>query len=253
MSLKIQYIIDMMLVKLILAGALVTGLIILGSRLGLPNLPEIERKVTPSGFDGDPVIVVKDASKIFLYGNFAEKLPASRLLQQSACESLVNGGFYTEKNEPIGLFVTEGSFLSQRAANATFDGYLTIDEAGNARIASYNPSGNYRVALQSGPILIENNQNKLLQLKNDERARRVVVGLTKDKKVIFAVFYDKDSVFNGPLLADLPRAVLQLGDEIGIEFESALNLDGGSASAFITPTFKVTEASPIGSYFCIRK
>lgn len=195
-------------------------------------------------------IQIASLENMFLYPNFREKNTLREAVKKYGCKNLTSAGFYTENNIPIGLFINEVGILNNEEENKLFNGYFILTKKGGVTI-----SGNYlresvRIGLQAGPLLIQNGLAQTLTLTSDKMARRIVVALTKEGEVYFIAFYDKESVFMGPLLADLPKLVNDAGNEIGVEFISALNLDGGSASAFYTQNMKLSELTPIGSFFC---
>lgn len=90
-----------------------------------------------------------------------------------------------------------------------------------------------------------------MSVKNDKQARRVVAGVTGENKLIFLVFYDNNQYYSGPYLNDLPDLVDKTGKSLDLNIADAINLDGGSASAFISDDIKLTELTPVGSFFCI--
>lgn len=197
-------------------------------------------------------IKTSDFKNLFLYPNLKEKLSAQELFGQKKCRSLVSAGFYTPKEEPIGFFITEGEKIGERVESRLFDGFFSVDKSGKAQINFQTPEKNMRLALQSGPVLIKNNQTLRLQIKDDKSSRRVVLALDRTGEAFFIIIFNKDSVFEGPLLADLPKVVQGFEAKTGIDFPEALNLDGGSASAFYTNFLSLPEFSLIGSYFCIN-
>jgi len=195
-------------------------------------------------------IQITSSENIFLYSNFEERYTLEEGVEKYDCRNLTSGGFYTETNSPIGLFISEVGMLSDKTVNKLFNGYFILTKKSEATI-SRNYSGEpVRIGLQAGPILIQNGVVQKLTLTSDKMARRVVVALTKEGEIYFIALYDKESVFIGPLLADLPELVSDVQNEIGVEFTSALNLDGGSASAFYTQNIQLSELTLIGSFFC---
>jgi len=80
----------------------------------------------------------------------------------------------------------------------------------------------------------------------------VISAVTGDNKLIFMVIYDPKSVFLGPELVDLPQIVSLVSAENDLNIADAINLDGGSASAFKSRDFSLSEISPVGSFFCLQ-
>ncbi len=221
-----------------------------GERLGVSSIPE--QTSAPSGSQlGTVWFKVGDLDNLFLFPNFDERLELEEIINKYGCLSLINAGFYDENNSPIGLFITEEKLLSKFATNATFNGYFSLTKSGKVSIGFYYPDEPLRLGLQSGPMLIHDGAVRELKLKNDKSARRMVAVLTEKGELYFIAFYKKESVFQGPYLADLAEMVSELEDEIG-PIKEAINLDGGAASAFYSEDIKLSELTLIGSFFCLK-
>ncbi len=197
-------------------------------------------------------IEVSDISKISLHPNFEQKQTAKAAKSEKSCQSLVNAGFYTTDNKPVGLFIQNGGMLRDRNINSLFNGIFGITFVDKAFIGTKYPVGSTKYAIQSGPILISESKELALSIKNDENARRVAVALTPSGHIVFVVIYGPGA-YQGPMLEDLPGVLKALESQIDINFSDAINLDGGSASAFITDGVSLEELSPVGSLFCISK
>jgi uncharacterized protein YigE (DUF2233 family) len=202
-------------------------------------------------------ISVEDSNKIFLYSNLQNQQDARTIAKERECKVLTSGGFYSKENKHIGLFVTEGNEIERLQVNRLFNGILSIDKgAVYIRRADANTTAEAllppRVALQTGPVLIEN--EKIQKIENAAIAgeRRIVVAITPEGKTVFLALYQKDSAYLGPKLSDLPQVLIEFQNKTGITFIHALNLDGGTASAFLTDSVTLGELTPIGSYFCIK-
>jgi len=195
-------------------------------------------------------IQVTRTENLFLHPNFEERYTLQESIEKYGCINLTSGGFYSEANSPIGLFISEAEIISNKDSNNLFNGYFTLTKNGEAAISKDYSGEPVRIGLQAGPILIQNGQIQRLVLANDKMARRIVVALTKEGNIYFITFYNEESVFVGPLLADLPLLVSNIQNKFDIEFISALNLDGGAASAFYNQEIQLSELTPIGSFFC---
>jgi len=195
---------------------------------------------------------VEDQSKITLLPNFEEKLSSAEAKKSHACKYLVSGGFYTDKSSPIGLFIAEGREFQKQKTSSLLDGFFSINYLETPRITRTRPKDELRIAIQSGPLIIENSFTKPLSIKNDFKARRVLAITTGENQTIFLTVFQKDSKISGPNLADLPEVAKLIENKIGIQFADALNLDGGAASAYVGEALTLSEISPIGSYFCIQ-
>lgn len=192
------------------------------------------------------------AGDITLIPNFSEALSSSEIRKANNCKAVISGGFYTPEGNPTGLFVSQGettkNFLNSSLANAVY----SINDFETPRITGEPPRDHLRVGLQAGPLLIENSFVRDLRLIRDEQARRIVVGVTGDNETVFLVFYDPESSFMGPTLESLPELLNLFQKETNIELADAMNLDGGAHSAFLSQEANLSEASSVGSFFCVK-
>lgn len=195
-------------------------------------------------------IQIGNPKNLFLYANFEEKYTLEEVVKKYNCENLVSGGFYSEDYFPIGLFISEAEVISTKTNNLLFNGYFTLTKKGEALINRGYFGESVRIGLQTGPLLIQDGLIRELKLANDKMARRIIAALSGKNELFFIVFYDSESVFLGPLLNDLPSLVKKAQNEMGVEFISAINLDGGSASAFYNKGIQLSELTPVGSFFC---
>ena len=191
---------------------------------------------------------LNDLSKLTLIPNFTEKRTAQSFIESNECETVVNGGFYTKDNQPTGLFVTEGKTIRGNIPNTLLNGYIVIDKNNNAMILMSPPDELVRIALQTGPILIRGGKMATLAIRDDEFARRVVVGISQKGAVIFLTVYDPENIWSGPKLADTPDVLSSIIESL--QLTDAVNLDGGSASAFIRSDLSLQELTSVGSFFC---
>lgn len=195
---------------------------------------------------------VKEASKIRLLPNFAEKKTSREIFEEEGCSALVNGGFYTPESIPTGLFISEAVQVKKFVASQLLNAVYSVNDFETPRITRQPPKDPLRLAVQAGPFLVENGLIQDLNLVHDEEARRVVVGVTGSNETVFVGFYNQASSFTGPRLDDLPELLVSFQQKTGISLADAMNLDGGAASSFITQDVSLLEVSPIGSYFCIK-
>lgn len=218
-----------------------------------PNLSPKKQSVLID-IDRNPIhvswVFVKP-NKIELFSNLENKETSEKIKSDKNCKILINGGFYSKENTHLGLFISNYETISKSIQNNLLNGYLYVNSQ-NAIISSFSPPLNVRLALQSGPILTKNSNPLLLKINNDYPARRMTAGITNSKELIFLTFYRDKSLFEGPLLGDLPKTLDFFTKQTGIDIADAINLDGGSASSFLTEFESLPELSQIGSYFCGR-
>lgn len=189
--------------------------------------------------------------RLHLYENFSEKLTATQFSQSHKCSALSNGGFYTPDRQPIGLFATDGKIKQQYHSNTLLNGILTVNENGNSEIR-VNPPAHIWTAVQSGPILVRDGHSVILHIFQDEGARRLVIAITEGNTLIILAFYDSDNSFKGPLLSELPDHIKLFSEYANVQINTAINLDGGSASTFISPDVLLAELVPVGSFLCVN-
>lgn len=193
-------------------------------------------------------IIIDDLSQLTLIPNFIEKRTARSLIDNKECQEVINGGFYTKDNQPTGLFVADFKTLRNHIPSSLLNGYIFIDQNNTASIQASPPEVSVRLALQTGPILIRDEKVVKLAIRDDEFARRVGVGITNNGSVVFFVIYDPKNTWSGPKLADTPRVLSGFIERF--QLTDAVNLDGGSASAFIRTDLSLQELTSVGSFFC---
>ena len=247
----------------LVAVGLYIGLSGSSSKPKVSKSPEPEVLGVPAEDKGVEIKVGENAFKAFYLGvpntqditlipNFGEKETARNIFEKGSCKALISGGFYTPEGSPTGLFVSEGSQIKKYVSSSLANGVYSINDFETPRITREVPRDHLRVALQAGPLLIENSFTQNLRLIRDEEARRIVIGVTGENQTVFMVFYNPNSVFIGPTLDSLPEVLESFQEKTGVELADAMNLDGGTASTFFSSEVRLPEATPVGSFFCIR-
>lgn len=189
---------------------------------------------------------------IFIGTNLDEKKTAKSVYDENQCQALINGGFYTQNNDYIGLLYVDSKKLSNESQDSFFNGVFYITKSGDVGIGSGVPLAQIKYALQSGPILVRYQAYQKLRINNDEHKRRMVVAITPKEEVLFLTIYDPLSGYLGPKLAEVPDILKKFAEIKDISLLDALNLDGGSASALYTSGVSLGEITHIGSYLCAR-
>lgn len=196
-------------------------------------------------------IIKTKGKSVFLIPNFNEKMSAQSIIDKYQCVHAVNGGFYDTGNNPLGFFVSD-SYTHKQITSALLNGFFIISRDNIPYIYNSLDTNNVRIGLQSGPLLILDSHILPLRIQNDEHARRIVAAVTSDNSIVFIVFYSSELSFDGPVLAELPQYVNALSVKESLGFTNAINLDGGSASAFYSDSLKLSELTSVGSLFCIK-
>jgi len=183
----------------------------------------------------------------------SSKKEAEDLIAEHNCLAAINGGFYAENYQPLGLVVNDGQELSPAVESELLNGYLWLSSLGGFGITRSLPESDLNIGLQSGPLLFENGIKQNLEIANDKQARRSVVAVLKNGNLWFLTIFNRDSVFLGPHLADLPNALEEIAAKEGLVIVDALNLDGGSAAMFKNAEIFLNEYKPVGEILCVVK
>jgi hypothetical protein len=195
---------------------------------------------------------LQQTTNIDLIPNFIEKITSSTAKENNACLILTSAGFYTTDNTPIGLFSVEHEVMGKNTNSPLFNGYVYSKDNTSIELSSEPPSFKTAFAFQTGPILYYNSTKRLLKINNDEEARRIILFSTKDYKTILLVLFQKENTFKGPLLGDTPEILSKIVEIEKLTVTSAINLDGGSHSAFISSNISLGELLPVGSFLCVK-
>ena len=195
---------------------------------------------------------VSNLDKLTLIPNWDQKRTSDEMISEENCLYLSSAGFYSKDEKPIGLFSIGNIKYSNFSENSLFNGIFSkISE--NEYVFSQNPlGGNTVFSLQSGPLIIFNLKLNLFDNLSEGRGRRNIILSKIKNKLIFITIYNKNSIFDGPKLGDLPKIIDLISKNHGWNIENALNLDGGTASSFKNDDIFLKELSPVGSFFCIR-
>jgi exopolysaccharide biosynthesis protein len=138
----------------------------------------------------------------------------------------VNGGYFDPQNAPVGLLISDGKPIAPFRKAKLLSGVLVVikGKVELVRSAEYSTRKNVIAALQCGPFLVDNG-GAVAGLNNTRPARRTfVLTMGPDRAAIGFC-----SAVTLAELADI-LATPKLIPEAKVQ--RALNLDGGSSSAF---------------------
>lgn len=138
----------------------------------------------------------------------------------------VNGGYFDTEFKPIGLRIADGTTFSPlRRARLITGILLQSDRAIDVvRVGEFSRTKKMATAIQSGPFLVEGNK-RIRGLNDSQLARRTFAGAATGDRAFLGVCSDvslgqlADILATAPILADS-------------KIRRAINLDGGSSSAF---------------------
>lgn len=204
------------------------------------------------------LFLIPEQSQITLIPNFTQKENGQSLAISNHCNLAINGGFYQNDDKPLGLFLSDGKIYGQKISGNLVSGFFYQDKFNHREIAFTEPAvrPGTDFILQAGPLFPLPRQ-KPIAIVDDKFARRMAVGKDGNGSFYFLVIYDRDNLFSGPKLADLPLLFSRSEVQNIANLTLVLNLDGGSASFFYASngraTFTLSELVPIGSLLCVKE
>ena len=135
----------------------------------------------------------------------------------------VNGGYFDTRFKPLGLRVIDGTMRLPLIRARLLTGVLCASSRGIeiARLGEFSQKKKCDAAIESGPFLIDGG-TPVRGLDHSRGARRTFVAVTRSGAATLGVSNDLS-------LAELASALVALPD---FKVSRALNLDGGSSSAF---------------------
>ena len=138
----------------------------------------------------------------------------------------VNGGYFDPQNTPVGLLLSDAKLIAPLRKARLLSGVLVVakDRVELLRSGEYSVRKNATAALQCGPFLVDAGK-AVVGLNDTKPARRTLV-LTSGPEYVALGFCSPVTLAQlGEILAT-PRLAPDL------KVQRALNLDGGSSSAF---------------------
>jgi hypothetical protein len=144
-------------------------------------------------------------------------------IRGSNCLAAVNGGYFDPEFAPLGLRIVDGTTTSRLTRGRLMTGIAASDNVTQIfRVAEFSSRRKWNAAIECGPFLIERAQ-PVRGLESTRAARRTFVATGSNDRA--AVGYCPSAT-----LAELAQILAgRIGD---FKIQRALNLDGGSSSAF---------------------
>jgi exopolysaccharide biosynthesis protein len=138
----------------------------------------------------------------------------------------VNGGYFDPQNAPVGLLINDGKLIAPFRKARLLSGVLaaTKGRVELLRAADYSSRKTATAALQCGPFLVDAG-GAVSGLNNTKSARRTFVLTTGSDRIAIGFSSSVTLAQMGEILA-----TARLAPELKVQ--RALNLDGGSSSAF---------------------
>jgi exopolysaccharide biosynthesis protein len=148
------------------------------------------------------------------------------MMRHEKCLAGVNGGYFNENFAPLGLRIANGQMIAPLQRARLITGVLVASPRGVQIVRSREFSRRLGVtaAIQCGPFLVDRGQ-PISGLNDSHLARRTFAATTSSSRALVGVC-SKVS------LAELAKILATTSLAEDLKIERALNLDGGSSSAF---------------------
>ncbi|HYJ06559.1 MAG TPA: phosphodiester glycosidase family protein [Chthoniobacterales bacterium] len=136
-----------------------------------------------------------------------------------------NGGYFDPQDVPLGLLISDGKLIAPLRKARLLSGVMVVTKGRVEllRYAEYSSKKNATAALQCGPFLVDG--GKAVPGLNDTRSARRTFILTGGDRAAIAFC-------SSVTLAELGEILATPGIVADLKVQRALNLDGGSSSAF---------------------
>ena len=146
------------------------------------------------------------------------------VMRREKCLAGVNGGYFDPDYKPIGLLVMDGKTVAPLQRARLLTGVL-VSSAGKIqiiRVGEFSPKQKIDAAVECGPMIVDL-AKPVRGLEATRGARRTFAAVIPGDRAVLGFCSDVT-------LAELARILsTPVGD---LKFQRALNLDGGSSSAF---------------------
>jgi uncharacterized protein YigE (DUF2233 family) len=150
----------------------------------------------------------------------------AQVMREKKCLAGVNGGYFDPDYAPIGLLISDGKIIAPLQRAKLITGVLAASprEVKILRVHEFSRQQKFNAAVQCGPFLVDLGRS-VRGLEKTRTARRTFAAVGNVNRAALGFCSDVS-------LAELAKilATTRLADDFRIE--RALNLDGGSSSAF---------------------
>jgi hypothetical protein len=148
------------------------------------------------------------------------------VMKRENCVCGVNAGYFDTEFKPLGLRVADGTTFSPLRRARLITGILLQTDRGIdvVRVSEFSRTKKIIAAVQSGPFLVEANK-RIRGLNDAQLARRTFAGIATNDRAFLGVCSDVSLAQLANILATAPITA-------DSKVRRAMNLDGGSSSAF---------------------
>ena len=150
----------------------------------------------------------------------------STIMKREKCVCSVNGGYFDPEFKPIGLRISNGETFSPLRRARMITGILLQSDRGIdvLRVGEFSRTKRITSAIQSGPFLVESS-TPVRGLNSSQLARRTFAGIANRDRALLGVCSDVS-------LSELANILATVAVAGNSKIRRAMNLDGGSSSAF---------------------
>jgi uncharacterized protein YigE (DUF2233 family) len=189
---------------------------------------ELQDSVTAAKATLDCAIFRTDAATLQVIDQTdAPRKDLAEVMRETGALAGVNGGYFDPQEAPVGLLVSRGRTRSSLRRAKLLSGVLFATRSGKVdvvRSSRFRMSDHVEAAVQCGPLLVEDGE-AVPGLNDSRQARRTFAAVDGRGHAILGV--------SSPVsLAQLARLLSQSNATGKLKPVRALNLDGGSSSAF---------------------
>ena len=171
----------------------------------------------------------------------------SETMSQEKCLAGVNGGYFDSDFAPIGLRISDGKLLVPLKRARLITGVLSASPRGVQilRVREFSRQEKVNAAVQCGPFLVDHYE-RVRGLDDSNSARRTFAATAANDRALVGVCSEISLAELGMILATTPLVN-------GLKIQRALNLDGGSSSAFWVTrengsAFSIPEQKPVRDF-----
>jgi uncharacterized protein YigE (DUF2233 family) len=154
------------------------------------------------------------------------QLDLSAAMEREHCLAGVNGGYFDPADKPVGLLISDGKTIAPLRKARLLSGIAVVSEGRVQllRVAEYSSKQKAVAALQCGPFLVDRAQ-PVTGLDDTRSARRTFIAICGSDRALLGFC-------SSVTLAQLAKILAKPGLAPDLKLQRALNLDGGSSSAF---------------------
>ena len=147
-------------------------------------------------------------------------------MKRGRCACGVNGGYFDQDFQPIGLRIADNRTFSPLRRARLITGILLQSNRGVeiVRVGEFSHAKKIGAAIQCGPFLVEGSKH-VHGLNDSQSARRTFAAIASNGRALLGLCSTVS-------LAELANILTTASVTDGYKIRQAVNLDGGSSSAF---------------------